>query len=207
MARPTKHNVTYLPHDCDMRHDAKIRNIRRNFGHEGYSLWNMLLEFLGDCDYFEYQWTDENIELLEADFDMDIDRIKEIVDRMLHLNLLQIQNGYLTCDKLTDRLESEVLSRRKDYDRNNSLRNGLMTTLTNLNNDNDDNNRQSKVKESKVKEIKEKENKVKEIKEIKEKQIKPLTDYTKSNGVMGEKSFMEMFYENPNTSVTDYLSN
>jgi hypothetical protein len=155
MARPTKHNVTYFPHDCDMRNDVKITALRRKFGHTGYSFWNMILEFLGDCEYFEYEWSEFNKELLSADFNLDVKEINEIVEYLLYLNLIQIENNFITCDSFTKRLESEVLSRRKDYDSNNSLRKQLMLTLTPLEDNSENINGQSKVKETKENENKE----------------------------------------------------
>lgn len=148
MARPKKHNADYFSHDCDMRNDVKIRNIRRKFGHEGYSLWNMILEFLGDCDYFEYEWTDMNIELLEPDFDMDADRIKEIVDRMIHLDLLQIKHGYLTCETFTKRLMDTLSSKRDSFRIENSMINTIERSLRNGNQVKGDENPKSKGKES-----------------------------------------------------------
>ena len=154
MARPKKLNADYFSHDVDMRNDIKLRNIRRKFGHEGYSLWNMLLEFIGDCDYFEYKWTDENIELLEPDFDMDADRIKEIVNRMIHLDLLQIVNGYLTCDRFTERLVETLSSKRDSFSIEKSLRYQNVESFRRENSINFDENPQSKVKESKLHETK-----------------------------------------------------
>lgn len=151
MARPKKLNAEYFSHDCDMRNDIRIRNIRRRFGHEGYSLWNMILEHLGDCDYFEYKWTDENIELLEPDFDMDADRIKEIVNHMIHLDILQIMNGYLTCDKFTERLVDTLSKKRDSFDLHKSHRYTIERNKLNGNSINLQENPQSKVKESKVK--------------------------------------------------------
>lgn len=219
MARPTKHNVDYFAHDCDMRNDLKIQALRRKFSHKGYSIWNMILEVLGNEEYFEYEWTELNKELLSADFNLDVEEIDEIVDYCIKVELLTIEKNFLTCNTFTKRLEETVLVKRKDYCRNNAKRiqskivNEELTNeklvITELTIDNcslSKINRQSKVKESKVKEIKEKEKESK-VKEIKEKQIKPLTDNTKNNAVMGKKSFMEIFYENPNTSVNDYLKN
>jgi len=149
MARPKKLNADFFSHDCDMRNDIKLRNIRRKFGHEGYSLWNMILEFLGDCDYFEYEWTDENIELLEPDFDMDADRIKEIVNRMIHLDLLQIMNGYITCDKFTERLFDMLSNKRSDFDIQKSHRYTIERNKLHGNSIKGYDNPYSRVKESK----------------------------------------------------------
>ena len=198
MARPTKHNVTYFPHDCDMRNDLKIKSLRRKFGHKGYSIWNMLLELLGDADYFEYEWTDINIELLSADFDIDVPELKEIVDYLLFLNLIQIEQNFITCNTFTKRLESEVLVRRKDYDSNNSLRKQLMTSLTPLEDDSENINRQSKVKESKVKENKEekrieKESKVDETKPKGNKNIAQKIIDTLSSNNLSESEYINAF--------------
>ena len=135
-----------------MRNDVRIKSLRRKFGHKGYSFWNMILEFLGDCEYFEYEWTEFNKELLSADFDLDVDEINDIVDYLLFLELLKIEEGFLTCDNFTKRLESEVLTRRKDYDSNNSLRKKMKVVneeITRLNEVNVSINRQSKGKQSK----------------------------------------------------------
>ena len=172
MARPIKHNADYFSHDVAMRDDIKIKAIRRKFKHTGYSVWIMLLELLTSNEYFEYEWTELNIELLGPDFDCDADEIKEIVNYCISLNLLQITNGYLHCDNLTKRLEETVLVRRKDYCSNNSKRFKLKEVNDDINRVNDDINTQSKVKESEVKQSKLHETKVKcsKVEESKEEQ-------------------------------------
>jgi len=167
MARPTKHNADYFSHDVHMRNDIKIKSLRRKFGHTGYSVWIMILELLTNSDYFEYEWNDDNILLLEADFDCDFDELKLIVEHCIKLNLLQIINGYLTCEKLFNRLEGEVLSRRTGYCRENAKRYTNNEVYVNNNEVIDNINGQSKVKENKLKETKLHETKVKCSKENK----------------------------------------
>lgn len=162
MARPIKHNADYFSHDVQMRNDIKLKAVRRKYGHIGYSLWNMILELLASNEYFEYEWSEINIELLSPDFDIDSDVIKEIVDYCIKLNLLQITNGYLHCDKLTFRLEETLMTRRKGYCNNNAKRYQLKGVNVDINEVNVDINTQSKVKESKLNESKEKEIKVNE---------------------------------------------
>lgn len=156
MARPIKHNADYFSHDNDMRNDLKVKALRRKFSHTGYSIYNMIIELLTNSDYFEYEWNELSIELLTPDFDIDADLLEEIVSYSVKLNLLQLTNGYLHCDKLTERLEEEVLKRRKGYCSINSKRMGLMSQQLNINevnvniNDVNDNIRpQSKGKEIK----------------------------------------------------------
>lgn len=176
MARPTKHNADYFSHDNSMRNDIKIKSLRRKHGHTGYSIWNMLIELLTSQEYFEYQWNEFNIEMLSADFDIDTDELESIVEYCTKLGLLQMTNNYLHCDKLTFRLEEDVLKRRTNYCNNNSKRNQLkvvnvnnnsvdvelMNTITPLEIINVDINRQSKVKEIKVNESKVNQSKEKE---------------------------------------------
>jgi hypothetical protein len=171
MARPTKHNADYFSHDTSMRNDPKIKALRRKYSHNGYSIWNMLLELLTSKEYFEYEWNELNIELLAPDFDIDADELDEIVSYCIKIGLLQITNGYLHCEKLTFRLEETLLLRRKGYDRNNSLR-----SVFNVNNNevNVNINTQSKVKESKLKESKAKESKAEESIEVKTEDSSPV---------------------------------
>ena len=159
MARPTKHNADYFSHDTIMRDDPKIKALRRKYSHTGYSIWNMILELLTSKEYFEYEWNDLNVELLAPDFDIDADELDEIIQYCIKIGLLQITNGYLHCEKLTFRLEETLLSRRKGYDRNNSLR-----SVVNVNNNpiSVNINTESKVKERKANESKAKDTKAEE---------------------------------------------
>lgn len=199
MARPIKHNADYFSHDNDMRNDIKIKALRRTFSHKGYSIFCMLLELLANSDYFEYEWNDMSIELLTPDFDIDADELREIVKYAMKLNLLQITNGYLHCDKLTDRLEEDVLKRRKGYCRENSKRSQLMLQKPIINgvnvyiNDDIDNNNQ----ERKVKEIKGNKIKVNEIEVKQSEENKMMDDYYDEayNEILNEQVELEKYYE------------
>jgi hypothetical protein len=150
MARPTKQNVDYFSHDCDMRNDVKIKALRRKYKHLGYSIYIITLELLGDTEYFQMKWDDMNIELLASEYDCDTDELNDIIQYCIQLDLLQLTYGYLHCENFTKRLEETVLSRRKDYCSNNSPINKLNEVNVNNNEVIDYNNTQSKVKESKV---------------------------------------------------------
>lgn len=152
MARPTKHNVDYFSHDCNMRNDIKIKALRRKYKHLGYSIYIITLELLGDTEYFQMKWDDISIELLTPEYDCDIDELKEVMNYCFQLNLFQLTHGYLHCTNFTNRLEETVLSRRKDYCSNNSPINKLSVVNVDNNEVNVNNNTQSKVKESKVEE-------------------------------------------------------
>jgi hypothetical protein len=166
MARPTKNNVDYFSHDCDMRNDIKIKALRRKYKHLGYSIYIITLELLGDTEYFQMKWNDDVIELLSSEYDCDTDELKEIINYCIQLDLLQLTYGYLHCVNFTKRLEDTVLSRRKDYCSNNSPISKLSGVNVNNNDINDNINRQSKVKESKLNESIGEESKLNETKVI-----------------------------------------
>ena len=163
MARPVKNNVDYFSHDSGMRNDIKIKALRRKFSHKGYSVWNMLLEHLSNCEYLEYEWSELNIELLTPDFDIDMEELDEIVQYCIKLGLLKMTNGYLHSEELTHRM-SDVLSRRANFCEKNSARYNINSVNVDINPVIVDINTQSKVKESKVNESIEKQSILKETK-------------------------------------------
>ena len=170
MARPKKHNADYFSHDNNMRNDMKIKLLRRKYKSDGYALYVMILELLTSNEYFEIEWNEESIELLSPEFDMDTELITTIVNYCIEKNLLQCTNGILYCNKLTERLEEDVLKRRTGYDINNSKRMKLMlqNDYTNevnvdINEVNDYISTQRKVKETKGNKSKLNKSKVEEL--------------------------------------------
>lgn len=92
MARPKKENADYHTHDKEMRNDPKIRALRRKYKHEGYSVYNMMLEVLTGSDNWKYSWNSLNIELLSGDFDSE--NVAEIINYCIKpLGLFTIENG------------------------------------------------------------------------------------------------------------------
>ena len=119
MARPQKNNLDYFSHDCDMRNDIKIKALRRKFGHKGYSIYVMMLEHLGNCNYLQVEWNEMSIELLTPDFDVDANDLQEIISYCCKLKLFELELGYLYSPKFYERNE-EVLSGRKNFNLVNS---------------------------------------------------------------------------------------
>lgn len=145
MARPIRNNADYFPHDADMRNDLKIRALRREYGHEGYSIWSMFLEVLTDSDYFQYQWTETSIELLAGDFEIEPQKLKDIISYCQKINLLTNDGEYVFTEKLINRLET-VLRRRKRQRKD--LYEELSTPITPNETVFDSDNLQRKEKES-----------------------------------------------------------
>jgi hypothetical protein len=176
MARPVKNNLDYFSHDKDMRNDNKIRNVRRKFGHKGYSVYVMMLEHLSDCEYLQYEWNELSIELLVPDFDVDYEELVEIIEHCVKLKLFELELGILYCNTLYQR-NNKVLTDRNSFDLNNSPLSKLKRDLlskSEINYSLSNESTYSIVKESKVEERKEKNSKVEESKEqdSKEEKIK-----------------------------------
>ncbi len=142
MARPIKNNADYFPHVAGMRNDAKIKALRRKFGIEGYGIYCMTIEHLTEADCFTISVDSMGIEILAGDFDLDPDRLRDVLLYCVKIDLLQTENDKLTCKRLEKGL-SKLLSKR-ERDRNRI---------------NDTENTQIKEKERKEKESKEKESK------------------------------------------------
>lgn len=141
MARPIKNNADYFPHDADMRNDPRIKAVRRKFGIEGYGIYTMLVEYLSDCDFFTFSSDKLAIEIIAGDFDIDPDRLREILKYCIELDLFQENNLEITCKSLEKRF-GPLLSKRK-LDRSGVI--GIDNTQSKV--------KESKVKESKVKNI------------------------------------------------------
>ncbi len=151
MARPKKKNADYFSHDSDMRNDPKVKALRRKYGIQGYALWSMILEVLTDADYFEYEWSDLNIELLAGDFDIEPDDLKEFVEYCISLKLIQKKGEMIFSEKMKERFESLLNKRNRDRQ---PQKKELSTSETPKKENTVTEKPQSKVKESKVKESK-----------------------------------------------------
>jgi hypothetical protein len=111
MARPQKFNAEYFSHDAGMRNDTKVKALRRKFK-EGYAVWNMLLEYLTDAEHFQFQATPLTLELLGGDFDIEPERLKEIINYCIEIGLLQEVQGIIASRNHKERFKT-LLSKRK----------------------------------------------------------------------------------------------
>lgn len=144
MPRPKRHNADYFSHDADMRNDPKIKALRRKYSLQGYAIWNMLLEYLTDCDYFEFENSELNIELLAGDFDVEPNLLKDIMEYCIKIQLLVDEDGLIYSIKHKDRFEALLNKRNR-----NSSKKEFQTPKTKNKRVSDVQNTQSKVKESK----------------------------------------------------------
>lgn len=115
MARQNKNDAEFFPHDADMRNDIKVTALRRKFSHTGYAVWCFMLETLTDSEDFEVEYDEVSQELLAADFDVPVDKLKDIIDYSVRIGLLQHESGKLYSEALKKRFIPllEARERRK----------------------------------------------------------------------------------------------
>lgn len=114
MARPKRNNADYFSHDAGMRNHGKIKALRKKFGFEGYAVWCMLLELLTSKDGFRYKWSELSIEITAGDFDIDSERLVEIVDYLKLLELLVIKNEFIFSPNHIERFSGLIAKRNRD---------------------------------------------------------------------------------------------
>ena len=104
MARPRKNNAEWFSHDRELRNDRKVKAVRQKFGAEGYAAFVMFLEVLADAEDFKVRFSENEIDLLAGDFEIETEKLEQIVNFFLKVGLLQVEDGYLLNEHLIERL-------------------------------------------------------------------------------------------------------
>ena len=112
MPRPEREDADYFIHEKGLRDKPELKSIRRNFGIEGYAIYNMILEILIDSPGIQFELNELRYDLLAGDFQMEIDKLKEIIEYMVQLKLFHIVNGMLRSEYLDNKL-SGLWKKRK----------------------------------------------------------------------------------------------
>ena len=112
MARPKKNNAEYFSHDAGMRDGKRIKALRSKFHHEGYSIWNMLLEVLTHSEHFKKSISEIEYDLLAGDFQIEVVKLQEILDYCKKIQLLQSDDTHIWCEDLIERLQPMVEKRK-----------------------------------------------------------------------------------------------
>ena len=106
-------NAEYFSHDKDMRNDSRVKALRSKFGLPGYAVFNMILETLCDSELLQINIEEDlTYELLAGDFGIDSDALKNILEYVIKLGLLQKNDGFIRCKRLDERLDT-VFRKRK----------------------------------------------------------------------------------------------
>jgi hypothetical protein len=124
-----------------MRNHRKVKAIRTKFGIEGYGIWSMILEYLTGIDGNEFEYSDVEFELMGGDFGVSVAEIRGTVDYCLKLEMLFLNNGFISSESLDERLKPVYEKRGKSKDsckkqqrlngkfvNNNTVSNGVSAT-------------------------------------------------------------------------------
>lgn len=148
MARPRK-KLEWFQHFNDMQNDPYIRALRKKFGNDGYAILNYLLEYLCKADDFVLKFNDKMRLLLAVEWDVTPDRLANIVDFCVELDLFayvddnrdRLSSPYLLkCLKLyREKLETDRQrkSKKREFSTENaeySTENAEYSTENNINN-------------------------------------------------------------------------
>jgi len=129
MARPRKNNADYFSHDNNMRNHRKIKAIRNTFGLEGYAVFNMLLETLSECDNFKIKLSNEiDWEILSSDFGIEVERLENMMDYFIKLELIKNDKDTYFSTNLIERLTP--LIEKREYLRDKYAEKVVSTTET-----------------------------------------------------------------------------
>ena len=162
-----KNNADYFSHDADMRNDIKVKALRKQIGHMGYSLWCFMLETLAGESNFELDYSYVQQELLAADFDVDVEVLNKWVDYCVKIGLLRKDeySDTIYSASLKQRLESLMSKRESDRERKRQAKSQRESEKTEQVAATSTENDTSRSDLQKRKEAKEKKRKEKESKE------------------------------------------
>ncbi|HSA75850.1 MAG TPA: Lin1244/Lin1753 domain-containing protein [Candidatus Nitrosocosmicus sp.] len=99
--------MLYFKHQSDMRHDPMVRRIIRRFGMDGYGLYCLILETITEDLSTEKPLPNlrETAQDIAETFNMQLNRVEEIITFMAQNDLIEIVNNVVTCNKIYKYLE------------------------------------------------------------------------------------------------------
>jgi len=152
MARPIKNNADYFSHDTNMRNDRKIKALFAKFWLQWYAIRCLFLEILWWSEWLQLTIGDEiEFEFLAGDMYCETEFLKNVLDYMIKINLIQNEWKKYRCEKLIERLkplfDKRARIKSKVVSDTETPVYGAKTTQSKV--------KKSKVKESKVDYIKE----------------------------------------------------
>lgn len=100
MSRPEKLDADYFPHEKDFRNNLRVKALRRKFGLEGFAVLIMIQEVLTGSRCIQIELDPFHYEMLSGDFDINVEKLKPIIEYLLEINLVQIEDGFFRCNSL-----------------------------------------------------------------------------------------------------------
>ena len=178
MARPVTNTIAYFSHDTDMSEDDKIEKLEFKYGLIGYAIYNKILERVyRNFGNFQIQ-TDEDYKLYSKKWDIDSEKLKEIISYMREINLFPSKNFISAGVKKRMKKITDERDRMRNYYKKNGVTKRVSDVEIPLNDvETTYLNKPIKVNKSKVNKIKEKEIKVNNTSLINPPSGKPERDF------------------------------
>lgn len=130
MARPSKNNCDYFPHHTTMRNHRKVKALRNKFGAVlGYAFWSMFIEYLTGLDGNEFELSNLECEMFAAELGVSASEIDSMVRYCIEIELLFINNGFVSSESLDEYLlpvyekrgKAKEQSKRQSRNKNGSF--------------------------------------------------------------------------------------
>jgi hypothetical protein len=111
MGRPCLNNADWFTHDTNLRSDRRIMAFRAKHGAEGYGIFQMLLEAMAGSERCWIEASDDELDMVAIDLQVDIQKLRAIIESLVDLRIFNNENGFLTCPML-DGAVAELFERR-----------------------------------------------------------------------------------------------
>ena len=115
MARPTKNNCDYFPHQTTMRNHRKVKALRNKFGQVlGYAFWAMFIEYLTEQDGCEVENSEIELDMFAGELGVSVTEIQEMVNYCIRIELLFLnKDNFIYSESLNDNLLPVFEKRKK----------------------------------------------------------------------------------------------
>jgi len=118
-----KNRVPFFPHDTNTSVEPEVVALIKNYGIEGYGLYFIIMELLGRSETFRLRIkTELEIECISAACGLQSEKFSSIVAYMRRLDLIQVDDGELSCRRFEKSIEPLLENREKTKERAARLR-------------------------------------------------------------------------------------
>ena len=106
----------YFPHDSNARYDAKILELRAEYGWEGYGIYWAIIESLRDANIDNYKLPTRTLGGIALSMNLEKTFLIDFIDALVEFDLLQKDEKHFWSDTLISRMEIREEKRQKRAD-------------------------------------------------------------------------------------------
>lgn len=108
--------MKWFKHESNANMDAKLKRLKLKYGMEGYGLYWYCLELIAqsvDKNNLTFE-LEHDSEIISSDVQMHFEKVQEMMQYMVHLNLFEGSMGRITCLKMAARCDEYTQKLIKD---------------------------------------------------------------------------------------------